>query len=119
MAARYGWEWRVTNLDLGLAALQLGADRRSVVGSVCALPFADESFDAVIASQMTHRLTQDETVQHFPRSLAGHSRCGFPDRRASQRRRVMRHLGVAPFTASHAAFSFRRVAIDSARTACG
>ena len=49
MAARYGWEWRVTNLDLGLAALQLGADRRSVVGSVCALPFADEAFQSAFA----------------------------------------------------------------------
>jgi len=64
-ARRYGWEWRVTNLDLSLAALQLGAGRRSVAGSVCTLPFVDESFDVVIASQMTHHLTEDETVQHF------------------------------------------------------
>src|SRR5688572_7320653 len=64
-AKRYGWDWRVTNLDISLAALQLGAGRRSVAGSVCALPFADESFDVVIASQMTHHLTEDERVQHF------------------------------------------------------
>ena len=64
-ARRYGWDWRVTNLDQSLAALQLGAGRRNVAANVCALPFADDAFDVVIASQMTHHLTEAETVQHF------------------------------------------------------
>ena len=64
-ARHFGWDWRVTNLDVSVTALQLGARRCSVAGSVCALPFADRSFDVVIASQMTHHLTDDETVQHF------------------------------------------------------
>jgi ubiquinone/menaquinone biosynthesis C-methylase UbiE len=64
-ARRFGWDWRVTNLDVSVPALQLGARRSSVAGSVCALPFADRTFDVVIASQMTHHLTDDETVQHF------------------------------------------------------
>jgi len=32
---------------------------------VGALPFADDSFDVVIASQMTHHLTNEEAAQHF------------------------------------------------------
>lgn len=64
-ARRYGWDWRVTNLDLSVSALKLGQGRRNVAGSVCALPFADDSFDVVIASQMTHHLTDAETVEHF------------------------------------------------------
>jgi hypothetical protein len=64
-ARRYGWDWRVTNLDLSVAALGLGTGRRRVAASVCSLPFADGSFDVVIASQMTHHLTEFETVQHF------------------------------------------------------
>jgi len=64
-AKRYDWDWRVTNLDMNLAALRLGKGERRVVGSVCALPFAEDSFDVVIASQMTHHLTDEETVRHF------------------------------------------------------
>jgi hypothetical protein len=64
-AHRYGWEWRVTNLDANRAALRLGSSRRNVAACVCALPFADDSFDVVIASQMTHHLTDEETLQHF------------------------------------------------------
>src|SRR6266516_4262110 len=64
-ARGHGWEWRVTSLDANLSALQLGGDRRKVAGSVCALPFADDSFDVVIASQMTHHLSDEEVVQHF------------------------------------------------------
>ena len=64
-ARRYGWKWRVTNLDASLPALRLGPAKRRVAASVCALPFDDNSFDVVIASQMTHHLTDDEAVQHF------------------------------------------------------
>ena len=64
-ARRRGWDWRVTNLDMRPGALQLGGGCRNVAGGVCALPFADDSFDVVIASQMTHHLTDEETIQHF------------------------------------------------------
>jgi SAM-dependent methyltransferase len=65
-AAQQGWEWRVTNLDANPLALQLNPGGHNVIGSVLALPFADDSFDAVIASQMTHHLANDEEVmQHF------------------------------------------------------
>jgi hypothetical protein len=60
-----GWDWSVTSLDLSFAALSLGARRRRVAGSVCALPFRDASFDVVISSQMAHHLTEEETVLHF------------------------------------------------------
>jgi 2-polyprenyl-3-methyl-5-hydroxy-6-metoxy-1,4-benzoquinol methylase len=37
-----------------------------VVGSALDLPFADQSFDVVIASQMTHHLDQPaEVIRHF------------------------------------------------------
>ena len=62
----FGWEWRVTNLDLNSVSLQLNASPRNVVGSVLALPFQDECFDLVIASQMTHHLADEAAVvQHF------------------------------------------------------
>ena len=64
-AADRGWIWRVTNLDLNPSALGLGPHPRNVAASVCALPFRDNSFDAVIASQMAHHLTDAETVAHF------------------------------------------------------
>jgi len=65
-AAQQGWNWRVTNLDVNPMALRLNPGGDNVVGSVLALPFAPESFDAVIASQMTHHLTRDEDViLHF------------------------------------------------------
>ena len=65
-AARQGWDWRVTNLDLNPLALQLNPGGHNVVGSALALPFADDSFDVVIASQMTHHLAGDgEVAQHF------------------------------------------------------
>jgi 2-polyprenyl-3-methyl-5-hydroxy-6-metoxy-1,4-benzoquinol methylase len=60
------WDWRFTNLDLNPAALSLKANRNNVAGSALALPFRDESFDVVIASQMTHHLTHgDDVVQHL------------------------------------------------------
>jgi len=55
----------VTNLDLNVCALQLNPGGRNVAGTVGALPFSDDSFDVVIASQMTHHLTDEEAVQHF------------------------------------------------------
>lgn len=60
-----GWNWRVTSVDSSYAALSLGTGERRIVADVCALPFADESFDVVFASQMTHHLSNDEVVQHF------------------------------------------------------
>jgi ubiquinone/menaquinone biosynthesis C-methylase UbiE len=66
-AARRNWRWRVTNLDLSPLALRLNPDRHlNVVGSALSLPFRDESFDVVIASQMTHHLPdEDAVIQHF------------------------------------------------------
>jgi len=64
-AARRGWHWQFTNLDTNGFALKLDGAARSVVGSVLALPFADASFDLLIASQMTHHLTDAEIVRHW------------------------------------------------------
>lgn len=64
-AARHGWQWRVTHVDLSVPALALGEGCRRVAANVCALPFRDESFDVVISSQMTHHLTDQEAVLHF------------------------------------------------------
>lgn len=62
----FGWVWRVTNLDLNSVSLRLHGRPRNVVGTVLALPFQDESFDLVIASQMTHHLPDEAAVvQHF------------------------------------------------------
>ena len=66
-AARRGWVWRVTNLDLNPLALRLSQESSlNIVGSALSLPFGDESFDVVIASQMTHHLRDPGAViQHF------------------------------------------------------
>src|SRR2546428_343970 len=65
-ARRQGWDWRITNLDLNAHALHLNAHNRNVRGDVLSLPFRDNSFDAVIASQMTHHLSGGpEVVRHF------------------------------------------------------
>jgi 2-polyprenyl-3-methyl-5-hydroxy-6-metoxy-1,4-benzoquinol methylase len=64
-AAQRGWQWTVTNLDVNLDALRLNPSGRNVAGSVLALPFRAGSFDAVIASQMTHHLTDTETSLHL------------------------------------------------------
>jgi 2-polyprenyl-3-methyl-5-hydroxy-6-metoxy-1,4-benzoquinol methylase len=65
-AAARGWTWRVTCIDLSQHSLGLSRGERRIVGSALALPFADESFDCVIASQMTHHLSMNaEIVQHF------------------------------------------------------
>lgn len=63
--SRHGWRWRFTNLDSSSSALRLnsiGDGGNNVAGSVVALPFRDESFDVVIASQMTHHLTEEHAV---------------------------------------------------------
>ena len=64
-ARRRGWDWRVVNVDANVAALGLHGGGLNVAGNVCALPFVDESFDVVIASQMTHHLADEEVVRHF------------------------------------------------------
>jgi 2-polyprenyl-3-methyl-5-hydroxy-6-metoxy-1,4-benzoquinol methylase len=64
-ARHHGWDWRVTNLDLNFGALRLNPGGRNVAGAVDALPFADDCFDVVIASQMTHHLSDEEAVRHF------------------------------------------------------
>ena len=65
-AASRHWEWQVTNLDSNLSALKLNRAGRNVTGSVVALPFADASFDVVIASTMTHHLdAEGDVVRHF------------------------------------------------------
>ena len=60
-----GWHWRFTNLDTNPVALKIGNQPDSVVGSALQLPFADASFDLVVASQMTHHLTDEQVVTHW------------------------------------------------------
>jgi SAM-dependent methyltransferase len=64
-AGQRGWEWRFTNLDTNPLALKIGGQPNGVVGSALQLPFADESFDLVVASQMTHHLTDEQIVTHW------------------------------------------------------
>lgn len=64
-AGKQGWDWRFTNLDSNELALKMGGEPRTVAGSVLALPFPDRSFDLVIASQMTHHLSDAEVVRHW------------------------------------------------------
>jgi SAM-dependent methyltransferase len=64
-ARRLGWHWHFTNLDMNPVALKIGGQPDSVVGSALQLPFADGSFDLVVASQMTHHLTDEEVVTHW------------------------------------------------------
>jgi SAM-dependent methyltransferase len=64
-AVRRGWRWRFTNLDNNSIALKIGSQPGGVVGSALQLPFADGSFDLVVASQMTHHLTDDQIVTHW------------------------------------------------------
>lgn len=60
-----GWDWRFTNLDLN--PIQSGEHDQAnmVTGSALQLPFGDRSFDLVVASQMTHHLTDAEVIQHW------------------------------------------------------
>jgi ubiquinone/menaquinone biosynthesis C-methylase UbiE len=64
-AAKRGWEWNFTNLDTNLVEPPPGDPARFVVGSATELPFADASFDLVVASQMTHHLTAEDIVRHW------------------------------------------------------
>lgn len=65
-AQRKKWNWEVTHLDLSPLALSLNESPRRVVGSALALPFRDNSFDVVVAAQMTHHLeVPDGVVRHF------------------------------------------------------
>ena len=65
-AARRGWDWRFTNLDLNPLALQLNPQGCNVAASATALPFCDGSFDVVIGTQMTHHLKDEADVtRHF------------------------------------------------------
>jgi SAM-dependent methyltransferase len=64
-ASQRGWRWHFTNLDTNPVALKIGGQPDSVVGSALRLPFADGSFDLVVASQMTHHLTDKEVVMHW------------------------------------------------------
>jgi ubiquinone/menaquinone biosynthesis C-methylase UbiE len=60
------WNWQVTHLDLNPKALTLSKSSRRVVGSALALPFRDNSFDVVVAAQMTHHLDFPQgVVSHF------------------------------------------------------
>jgi SAM-dependent methyltransferase len=60
-----GWNWDFTNLDINPAALQMNPGGRNVTGSALELPFADNQFDLVIASQVTHHFSDDEVVKHL------------------------------------------------------
>ncbi len=64
-AGRRGWHWHFTNLDTNPIALKIGNRSDSIVGSALQLPFADGSFDLVVASQMTHHLTDEQIVTHW------------------------------------------------------
>lgn len=64
-ARRRGWDWRFTNLDANPAVPASSQPVNFVAGSALQLPFADDSFDLVVASQMTHHLTDAEVVQHW------------------------------------------------------
>ena len=65
-AQRQGWDWRVTNFDVNPVPLRLASTSRNVAGSVLALPFVENSFDVVVASQMTHHLADgDAVIQHL------------------------------------------------------
>ncbi|HYG33302.1 MAG TPA: methyltransferase domain-containing protein [Clostridia bacterium] len=67
-SARRGWNWQVTHLDVCLAALNLNSSSPRVAASALALPFRDNSFDIVIASQMTHHLTDLQVRQSLRES---------------------------------------------------
>ncbi len=64
-AARRGWEWNFTNVDTNPMRPRENDPARHVTGSALELPFADDTFDLVVASQMTHHLSPEEIVQHW------------------------------------------------------
>lgn len=59
------WNWQFTNLDICSAALNLNPGGRNVVGSALAIPFPDNSFDVVVASQVTHHFSDEQVVAHM------------------------------------------------------
>ncbi len=64
-AAARGWDWRFTNLDLHPHKLNSDPGTVFVAGSALALPFSDASFDLVIASNMTHHLSDADVPRHL------------------------------------------------------
>jgi SAM-dependent methyltransferase len=64
-ARQRGWQWHFTNLDTNALALKIGDLPDGIVGSALQLPFAGGSFDLVVASQMTHHLTDEQIVTHW------------------------------------------------------
>ncbi|HTL59287.1 MAG TPA: methyltransferase domain-containing protein [Candidatus Limnocylindrales bacterium] len=62
-ARRRNWNWHITNLDHSLPALRLNPTASNVAASATALPFHDNSFDLVIASQMAHHLADEQVIQ--------------------------------------------------------
>lgn len=62
-ARNRAWDWRFTNLDSNPVGLRDANACRPVVASALELPFAADSFDVVLASQMTHHLGDEEVVQ--------------------------------------------------------
>jgi SAM-dependent methyltransferase len=64
-ARKRGWDWQFTNLDANAAGLRDGKACRPVVASALELPFPNASFDVVLASQMTHHLTDKQVVIHL------------------------------------------------------
>jgi SAM-dependent methyltransferase len=62
-AEKRGWNWRVTSLDISVRAMALNGHGWRVASSALKLPFRGESFDLVIASQMTHHLSDLEVQQ--------------------------------------------------------
>ncbi len=64
-ARQRGWRWEFTCLDQSPVALQLNPMPGKVLGDAVALPFADQAFDLVLASQMTHHLDDEGVIRHF------------------------------------------------------
>ncbi len=64
-AHRRGWDWRFTNLDTNPVNSKSVGSAKTVTGSALELPFDDGSFDLVVASQMTHHLTNDQVIRHW------------------------------------------------------
>jgi SAM-dependent methyltransferase len=64
-AEKRGWSWHFTNLDSNPTAVRFCMMPQVVSGSCLSLPFAERSFDLVLASQMTHHLNDEEVVIHL------------------------------------------------------
>jgi hypothetical protein len=65
-AARRGWDWRFTDLDLSPYAAAMNPNPLATAGSATDLPFDDGSFDVVVANTMTHHIVgEEELVRHF------------------------------------------------------